>query len=180
MGEIGEHWRDVKAHRKQEQLKYQHKAASQPKPCYDWMIVSGCHYARDRTSFKTYRPIRGTAQGMRVEGIGTVELEIVRAPNNPQTHTLVLENVLHIVGAIYNGFSSALVGGSQSWPSYGTQGLDERGEPVYYGTKFCGLTRLVLAGHPRGGSPFAENYREGHSYMLSIHLSDEEARHIFA
>jgi len=57
----------------------------QRRRCWDWMIVSGdCHYARDRSAFKTYRhvgkTIRGNAmisnQNIFVAGIGTVELRV--------------------------------------------------------------------------------------------------------
>src|SRR5947199_6829766 len=94
MGEIGEYWRDAKVHKKRQ------KQANPPRRrCWDWIIVGGhCHYAKNRSSFTTYRRISGTAQGARVIGIGTVKLQVRRSPTESDTHTLVLEDVLHIPG----------------------------------------------------------------------------------
>lgn len=171
MGEIGEYWKDVKAHRKNQ------KATGQPRRrCFDWMVVSGdCHYAKNRSSFKNYRRVRGTAQGVPVIGMGTVELEVQRAPQSLDTYTLVLENVLHIPTAMCNGFNSPRFGGSQTWTKGGVQGLDaSNGEPLWYGTEFCGLNKLVLAGNPQGESVLEEKAKDGYRFMLSMYLSAEE------
>jgi len=172
MGEIGEYFSDLKAHRKRRKL------ANPPKRrCWDWMVVSGdTHYARNRSSFNTYRKINpGTygSPGVRVIGVGTVELQVRRAPDQSDTRTLVLENVLHVPDAMCNGFNSRLLLGSESWSRDGVQGFDKvTREPSWYGREFCGLNRLVLAGNPQGESPLQE--REEGSLMLSMYLSDED------
>ena len=175
MGEIGEYWRDAKAHKRQ-------KPANPPRRrCWDWMIVGGdCHYAKNRSSFTTYRRIQGTAQGARVIGIGTVELQVQRSPKESGTHTLVLEDVLHIPEAICNGFNSRLAGGAESWIRGSVHGLDaSSGQPLWYGTEFCGSTRLVLAGNPQGESVLEEMEREGSAFMLSVYLNEEEWANLF-
>ncbi|KAI2823874.1 hypothetical protein CBS115989_1107 [Aspergillus niger] len=78
--------------------------------CHDWMVVQGnVHYARDRAHFTTYRPVTAHLKNnifnpmdeLEVAGIGTVEIPVVRSLDNPfDTHTIVLENVLHIPEAI--------------------------------------------------------------------------------
>ena len=171
MGEIGEYWKDVKAHRKNQ------KATGQPRRrCFDWMVVSGdCHYAKNRSSFKEYRRVQGTAQGAPVIGMGTVELEVQRAPQSLDTYTLILENVLHIPTAMCNGFNSRLLGGYDAWTNGVVQGLDASDrEPLWYGTKFCGLSKLVLAGEPHGESELEEKKKDGCVLMLSVYMSAEE------
>ncbi|MCJ1386735.1 hypothetical protein MMC17_009861 [Xylographa soralifera] len=171
MGELSEYWKDVKAHKKRQQ------AANPPRRrCYDWMIVSGdCHYAKNRSSFTDYRPIQMTAQGLRVIGIGTVRLQVWRSPGASDTHTLLLENVLHTPDAMCNGFRSQFLGGSESWSADGVQGLDgPTGQPSWYGVHFCGLCRLALAGNPRGESVLEERKRDGVVFLLSMYLRDEE------
>lgn len=145
------------------------------------MIVSGeCHYARNRSWFKTYRPIQGTAQGAPVKGIGTVELEVVRAPDDPRTHTLLLEDVLHIPSALCNGFAASLMPIKQSWSREGTQGYDQNDEEIFHGTVFCGLRRLVLRGDPQGESPLEEErHRKGTHFWLSLYPTFEEMANLF-
>ncbi|KAI3029130.1 hypothetical protein CBS147347_3464 [Aspergillus niger] len=88
--------------------------------CHDWMVVQGnVHYARDRAHFTTYRPVTAHLKNnifnpmdeLEVAGIGTVEIPVVRSLDNPfDTHTIVLENVLHIPEAVCNGFNPLLFG----------------------------------------------------------------------
>lgn len=88
MGEIGDYWRDVKADRKRRQQEREERAkrkASEEKQaeqekaqlkqqtqqkltqpprrhCWDWIVVGGnCHFAKNRSSFTTYRQVRSTA-----------------------------------------------------------------------------------------------------------------------
>jgi hypothetical protein len=168
MGEIGEYWRDVKAHKKAQKL-----AKPQHRRCWDWMIVSGNNYARNRSSFKTYRRVKGTAGGAKVIGIGTVELQVRRSPTSKETGTLVLEDVLHIPRAICNGVNlvqykdwSTSFGDGSAW------GHDRNGKLMWYATPYCGLNRLVLAGNPQGETYLQE--REGVFYSLSVFQSEEE------
>jgi len=171
MGEIGEFWKDVKASRKE-----QENTNPPRRRCYDWMIVSGhCHYAKNRSSFTKYRRIQATAQGMRVIGIGTVRLQVLRSPGSWGAHTLVLEDVLHIPDAICNGFRSQLLGGVESWSSDGVQGFDNStDQPSWYGVKFCKLYKLALAGNPHGESVLEERNGNDDELWLSVYLTEEE------
>jgi hypothetical protein len=160
---------------KVEELGSQENVDSQPR-CWDWIVVSGsCHYAKDRSPFKTYRQVQGTAQGMTVIGIGTVELQALRSPDNPGSHTLVLEDVLHIPSAICNGFNPGLYGGLSSWQRSVTQGIDKNDMPIWYGKSFCGVRRLELAGNTQGESEL----EKGEVLMLSIYLTKEEQSNLF-
>ena len=64
------------------------------------MIVSGnCHYARDRSAFRMYRPVVGAKQyiknnmfnpqeELQVAGVGTVELRVVPKQRSNEDHTM--------------------------------------------------------------------------------------------
>ncbi|PYI25132.1 hypothetical protein BP00DRAFT_410219 [Aspergillus indologenus CBS 114.80] len=163
--------------------------------CYDWMIVQGnCHYARDRAAFTSYRPVTtvrlqtnifNPMEELEVAGVGTVELPVARslAPSNPfanhdhpNTHTLVLENVLHIPEAVCNGFNPLLYGSSMSCTAERWTGADRAGTPLWVATPFAGGSRLVLAGaaaqlqHQQGVSELIA----GRYYTLSLYISPAE------
>ncbi|KAL3466862.1 hypothetical protein BJX64DRAFT_249181 [Aspergillus heterothallicus] len=149
--------------------------------CRDWMIVSGnCHYARDAASFTTYKPVNTLIKSnifsphdeTQVAGVGTVCLEIPRGRNDPRTHTLVLEGVLHIPGALCNGFNPLLVGSSMSCHADFWEGADRLGQPMWFGLPFAGMGRLVLAGGAMGESDLIP----GREYTLSLYISPEERR----
>ncbi|KAI9368239.1 hypothetical protein BJX61DRAFT_546737 [Aspergillus egyptiacus] len=152
--------------------------------CRDWMIVSGnCHYARDRASFTTYTPVHALLKNnifnphdeMHVAGVGTVHLVVPRGRTDPgSTHTLVLEDVLHIPEAICNGFNPLLVGSSMSAHGDYWEGADRQGRPMWFGLPFAGMGRLVLAG-PGGGE---SELVEGRVPTLSLYVSPEERRDI--
>ncbi|KAI3070917.1 hypothetical protein CBS147353_6627 [Aspergillus niger] len=105
--------------------------------CHDWMVVQGnVHYARDRAHFTTYRPVTAHLKNnifnpmdeLEVAGIGTVEIPVVRSLDNPfDTHTIVLENVLHIPEAVCNGFNPLLFGSSMSCTETAWMGADREG-----------------------------------------------------
>jgi hypothetical protein len=141
--------------------------------CWDWMVLnSSANYAKNRSSFKTYRQIQGTAGGAPVIGIGTVELEVRRSPMSTETGLLILENVLHIPSALCNGFNPLQLGqGDVTFKKGLVEGYFPSGQPMWYGATHCGLFRLALAGNPQG-----ETYlQEGKTYALSVFLSEEEA-----
>ncbi|EFQ99058.1 hypothetical protein MGYG_02071 [Nannizzia gypsea CBS 118893] len=196
MGEIGEYWRDNRQHkkRKREQRennprghkkhKREHGANNPPRQrCFDWMVTSGVNYAKNRSSFKAYQHINPvtleSGTGVRVIGMGTVELKVPRSPDNQEVNTLVLDGVLHIPEAICNGFNPRVLGGSTSFGEP-LQSYDENRRPTYYATQFCGLWRLVLDGNPQGESRLAEARRDG-SVMLSLSLfiSEEDEARLF-
>jgi hypothetical protein len=177
MGEIGEFWRDVKEDRERRKLK-------NPPPkrrCWDWMIVSGtCHYAKDRSSFKTYRPLGKTIKGkvfgshVYVAGIGAVELNLrSSSKKGSPDRVLVLESVLHIPSAICNGFhwmKYQRENGGSVYTEDNWKGSDDVGRPLWYGKPFCGLHKLALAGNPQG-----ESYlKEDGEYVLSMYISMED------
>jgi hypothetical protein len=174
MGEIGEWSRIMKTQKKAKKL-----AQPQQRRCWDWMIVSGtCNYAKNRSSFKTYRRIQGTAGGAPVIGIGTVELQVRRSPGSKETGPLLLENVLHIPSASCNGLNAlGRPGRDVTFKGDLAQGFDRPGgQPMWYATTYCGLWRLALAGNPQGASYL----REGGCYSLSIFMSDEERAKLFS
>lgn len=160
--------------------------ANEPSPnlqCHDWMMIGGTnHYARDRSAFTIYKPVQGPpveVGGLKVVGVGRVELQGPRSPNDPRTNTLVLENVLHEPNAICNGISMWIL--NVAWNAFTEQVYDTvTREPVWYGQRYCRLWRLVLAGQSelRGVS----NLRDGALYMLSVYASpgelDELARRL--
>jgi hypothetical protein len=156
--------------------------------CYDWMIVSGnCHYARDRGSFTSYRPIPhrtriknnvfNPAEELEVAGVGTVELRVCRTVKDggASSHVILLEDVLHIPDAVCNGFNPLLYGSSMSCNMEYWEGSDRRGEPVWVAVPYAGGTRLVLAGDPRGESELIP----GRYYTLSLSITPQERREIF-
>ncbi|KAL4924596.1 uncharacterized protein BDV17DRAFT_274096 [Aspergillus undulatus] len=147
--------------------------------CRDWMIVSGnVHYARDKASFTTYTPVNVLLKNnifsphdeMQVAGVGDVHLHVQRGRNDPSTHLLVLEGVLHIPEAICNGFNPLLVGSSMSCHPEFWEGADRRGAPMWFGLPFAGMGRLVLADMGGGESDLIE----GRQYTLSLYISPEE------
>jgi Pol polyprotein len=183
---IGEHRRDVK---EEDPTNERQENPPQRRRCWDWMIVSGdCHYARDRSAFKTYRHVGKTIQGnamilnqnIFVAGIGTVELR-VRTGNEEGSPDgmLVLENVLHIPRALCNGFNwlehqRMTAGGIRI--GLETKGIDRDGRPSWCSQPFVGFSKLALAGNPQGDSYL----HEGGHYSLSIYISDEDLGFVLA
>ena len=202
MGEIGDHHRDIRNHQRKRQRTQRRKNAQtnkqqansngngngKAKPnnsngssqrCWDWILVGGTnHYAKNRASFSTYRRVLCQVGNMRVLGIGTVNLQVVRGPEDTRTNTLVLENVLHIPEAICNGISIDQY--FTSHPDYdfsfreGTVCRRDNREPVWYSRRHFESSirkRVVLAGDPQGEKP---GLKEGEIYTLSVWASDDE------
>ncbi|EEA23556.1 hypothetical protein TMatcc_002433 [Talaromyces marneffei ATCC 18224] len=113
MGEIGAHYKDLKAYRKRKRegkdTKTNNKKKRTDEPrrrrCWDWMITTGnCHYAKNRSSFKEYRRVgksipNGVIEGILtfIAGVGSVELRVRTAyEERSSVRTLVLQDVLHI------------------------------------------------------------------------------------
>lgn len=175
MGEIGEHFRDLKAARKAQESQKQ----SPPEPrCWDWIVTSGsCHYARDRSSFKTYRPVNVTIglANTPILGVGSVELEVKKSPSGNETGRIVLHKVIHMPSASCNGFIQMMpadegLGTSATFTSVGWQATTDDGVPVWYAERFRGLMKLVIAGNPSGQSWLDP----GKVYSLSLYLSPAE------
>lgn len=176
MGEMGEFWRAVKEDKRR-------RAHENPPHhrCWDWMIVSGsCHYAKNRSSFVTYRRVgRKVPSGVTggdafVAGIGSVELKVRsgKAKGSP-VRTLVLYDVLHIPDAVCNGFCFDLLqveGGSVSTKTGDFSATDGQGHPLWHGERFCGLSRLVLAGKPQGESYLEDIKKDGTLLALSMYI----------
>lgn len=155
------------------------RVGSANRQCYDWMVITGnCHYARDQASFKTYRPVSRQIKSnifnpfdeLQVAGVGTVELELCKSPQDLGSHTVILENVLHIPEAVCNGFSPLLYGTSMSCNEDCWVGGDTMGNPVWFSTPFAGGTKLALAGNPQGESEMIQ----GRYYTLCLRVSPEE------
>ncbi|KAL2814091.1 hypothetical protein BDW59DRAFT_178067 [Aspergillus cavernicola] len=146
------------------------------------MVVSGaCHYAKDRPSFITYRPVCKDIKDdspfsptrIFVAGIGTVELSVRSSPEkNAPTRTLVLDQVLHIPSALSNGFNMTGYHYHYGGAAGVLQAKDADGHPFWHAEEFCGLGKLVLAGNPQGLS----YSKEGKYYALSSYISPEDIK----
>ncbi|KAB8261937.1 hypothetical protein BDV32DRAFT_147932 [Aspergillus pseudonomiae] len=174
---------------------YRHQPYSQPQPskksksqskpkqpntynrCWDWIVTDGnCHYAKNRSTFRSYRRAPGKIAGSRVLGVGSVELRVRRRSGDGAINTLVLDNVLHMPNARCNGLS--LPKYRETHPLAGVDGegdhvearSDDGSEPEWYAERYHGLPRVVLAGEPQGESHLSD---DGHN-MLSVMASNEE------
>lgn len=167
---VGEHYRDYRNDRNEQRARRdaQNLRHDQPPPrqrCYDWIITSGQHYARDRASFSEYKPIicevPGIMGSIKVAGIGIVVLNVLKEPGSPLSGNLILKDVLHIPAAHCNGVSERpLTNNNMNYSRH--LGLtqfrhDHSGQPICYGKRFGGLlvARLELAGNPQGDSPLS-------------------------
>lgn len=142
------------------------------KQCYDWIFssASNIHVAVDRGAFKTYVSFKSyvlTVAGGRqipVQGMGTVEIKIRRAPGSRETHPICLENVLHVPDWLCNVISDIHFVPAKdyehTWTEFGVNFFKrEKGtfRPWGYTENFCGLDRLVLSRNPQGRSPMLED-----------------------
>ncbi|KAL9093911.1 MAG: hypothetical protein Q9165_003834 [Trypethelium subeluteriae] len=171
------------------------KRARQIPTCPDWLLFTQTvSYARDRASFKEYRPLKGTVQDLRVEGVGTVELRVPRCPSAPanpfdpdnaigdpcEINTIILQNVLHIPRAIANAVNAMDLGGGLMWPAEGrtwVQGYDwERKKSWYAHMWIGGHWRLELAGQWKesGNAKEVEGGQNEVSPMKEIVDANEE------
>jgi hypothetical protein len=182
MGEIGDHHRDLKKHRKRQRQKKKKAKWNPPqRRCWDWIVVGGdYHYAKNRSSFKEYRRIKAKIGVTPVIGIGTVELQVERGFRDSSTRILVLEDVLHIPNAICNGFNSSLSTSLQCWSGTGLmEGKDESGQSLWHARRFFGLAKLVLVNNPEGESGIEKAKAEGKiSFSLSLYVNEEERNKI--
>ncbi|GKZ34342.1 hypothetical protein AbraIFM66950_004572 [Aspergillus brasiliensis] len=85
-------------------------SSSNSSRCFTWLLLpahSNTHIAKNRSSFSSYRRAPCKIANQRVLGVGTVQLRVQRAPDDPRTNTLVLHDVLHMPNAKCNGISVA-------------------------------------------------------------------------
>ncbi|KAF5860743.1 hypothetical protein ETB97_001184 [Aspergillus alliaceus] len=135
-----------------------------------------CHYAKNRSTFRSYRRAPGKVAGSRVLGVGSVELRVRRRSGDNQTNTLVLDNVLHMPNARCNGLSLPKYREAHPLSGIGGEGehfearSDDGSEPEWYAEGYCGLSRVVLAGEPQGESQLSDNG----NYTLSVLASNDE------
>jgi hypothetical protein len=176
MGEIGDHYRDLKEHRKQQkQKKLEGKSRPPRRRCWDWLVVGGdYHYAKNRSSFKEYRRIKAKVGLTRVIGIGTVELHVERKDST--TYALVLEDVLHTPGAICNGFVPSLTSCRQTWSAIdAVEGTDENHQSLWKARGFFGLPKLVIVNNPKGESGIEKaKAKRKIPFSLSLCVNQEE------
>lgn len=152
-------------------------------PCHDWIFsaASNVHIAIDRSAYKTYTAFKSYVlkvadqTPVKVRGVGTIELKIRRQPGTKESHTITLENVLHVPKWICNVFSDVYFEPTDvfehTWTDFGVSFLKkEDGYLKYWGFTegFLGLERVVLAKKIRGRSPMLEDHdRE----VFSINLT---------
>jgi len=178
MGEIGDHYRDLKEHRKQQKEKKLEAKSNPPlrrRRCWDWIVVGGdYHYAKNRSSFKEYHRIKAKIGLTRVIGIGTIELFVERKDSTP--YTLVLEDVLHTPSAVCNGFNPNLTNCRQTWTTNDTvEGKDTSGQSLWHARNFFGLPRLVIVNNPEGDSLIEKaKAKRKLPFSLSLVVNQEE------
>jgi hypothetical protein len=178
MGEIGDHYRDLKEHRKQQKEKKLEAKSNPPlrrRRCWDWIVVGGdYHYAKNRSSFKEYHRIKAKIGLTRVIGIGTIELFVERKDSTP--YTLVLEDVLHTPSALCNGFNPSLTNCRQTWTTNDTvEGKDTSGQSLWHARNFFGLPRLVIVNNPEGDSLIEKaKAKRKLPFSLSLVVNQEE------
>lgn len=145
------------------------------------MVVSvNCGYAKDRSSFKTYRKVGISVQNyaavsdmVHVAGIGTVELEVqaFRETGSPMRN-LMMEKVLHIPDAICNGFAfieyHKLIGSPNRFNT--SEGVDEKGIALWCSRLFQGVARrLVLPGKSR-----SKSYSNFDLQSVDVYIENED------
>ena len=149
----------------------QHAKRYHRRPCHDWIFstASNVHIAIDKSNFKTYTPLKSYVYTMSdqrqvpVKGIGIVEINLRCTPRSNESHTVVLEDVLHVPSWICNIFSDIYFFArplEYSWTSQGIQFMEKKegGLKAWgYTTDFFGLEKLSLAGASNGRSPMTED-----------------------
>lgn len=153
-----------------------------PKRCWDWLIVHGnCHYAKNRSMFRSYRRAPSKIAGRRVLGVGTVELRVRRGPDDDRTNTLVLQDVLHMPNAPCNALCidkyrdanpDSDVEESETEDCCVRAVADADRTPLWYGHDYGRVLKVVLAGQPDGESYLGE--KEGGGSMMGVVASEEE------
>jgi hypothetical protein len=148
--------------------------------CYDWIIGSGdTHYARDRESFATYRPLETEMSSLKVLGVGTIVLEVFRSPLRDKYRELILHNVLHTPESLCNTFSIELYEGYYHRGQHIGQGSDIATRPMFYTRPFLhNLQRLVLKNEPLGCSPLTEAHEKGRIPFAKAIRLDEKNRKV--
>ena len=116
-----------------------------------------------------------------MSGVGTVELKVCTSSDEGSPNgVLVLENVLHIPGAICHGFNSRRYhdrnGGEVTDCEGNWRGSCKNGKPLWESLPFFGFQKLALAGNPQGDSYFELNgmFFPG----LDLEISDKELKSI--
>lgn len=145
--------------------------------CWDWIVVGGnCHYAKNRSTFTSYRRSPGKIGRSRVLGIGTVKLQVQRGPHDPRPNKLVLDDVWHMPDARCNGLSVSKYTETNQPLSVESKGAhveaksDRDGEALWFGHPYCGCSGVVLTGDPKGDSYL----HDGQMHTLSVIASPEE------
>lgn len=160
------------------------------KQCHDWIFssASNVHVALDQATFKAYIPFKSyvlTVADQRqvsVRGIGTVEIKIRREAGSKESHTVCLENVLHIPEWMCNIVSDVCFTPASNyqhtWTEFGVNFFErDKGlfRPWGYTENFCGLDRLILARNLHGRSPMLEDPdREVFSVSLTWPQSQQD------
>ena len=130
---------------------YHHYEQPRPKRevCNDWIFssASNVHVAIDKSVFTTYVPFKSHVltvadqRAIPVKGIGSVELRIRKQPGARESHTIRLENVLHVPHWLCNIFSDIHFGSmteyDYTWTDFGVTFLkkDEAGSLRYWGER---------------------------------------------
>jgi len=156
--------------------------------CTNWVFsnTSNVHVAKDRAWFTDYTPYESVVgdlygmvkDGLRVEGIGTVELPTKRSPNRSwrDSHGILrLTNVLHVPSALCNIIGGPILedyevtNGSVGKASRGSI-KDRKGRSVaYFDSRRC-LFQVKLRGYPVESNVL----KDGQIYVINAIWPDSE------
>ncbi|KAL4780901.1 hypothetical protein BJX76DRAFT_360422 [Aspergillus varians] len=170
---------------------------------HDWILVPGnMHYAKNRSTFRTYRRAPGKIGKNRVLGVGSVELKVRRGPgpDEDRPNTLVLDDVLHLPNAVCNGLCVGkyqernpgdgieVCGGEgcRCRVRRGSEGDNENerdregeGEALWYGEEYKGRSRVVLWGDRPGGSGVEDAPYRNPADLAGVDASAEELNTLY-
>jgi hypothetical protein len=111
----------------------------------EWLMVRGhVHYANDPKWFgKDFTPLTRQADGHKVEGIGTVRLEVIcSAASDTQTRVLELYNVLYIPAMRWNGLNYESLFSKTTQEHERLQCYDSENKVACYGLHVGGAYKL--------------------------------------
>ncbi|KAL9623231.1 MAG: hypothetical protein Q9160_002546 [Pyrenula sp. 1 TL-2023] len=175
---------------------YAQQEEDEPEPlCSDWIFTSAsnAHIAIDKGSFKKYTPFESYVltvadkRHLSVRGIGCVELKVKRSAKSSESHTVLLENVLHVPEWVCNIFSDTFFDGGEYahlWTSEGAafwekkyvETQDEGAEEARlvewgYTHDLFGLEKLRVVEPSGGRSIITEEYDANGKEIWCVNLA---------
>lgn len=174
----------------------QQEEEERPEPlCADWIFTSAsnAHIAINKGIFKKYTPFESYVltladrKHLSVRGIGSVELQIKKSATGNDSHTVLLENVLHVPEWVCNIFSDTFFEGgayAHLWTNEGAVFWEKKyvegpeGEPEEthlvewgYTNEFFGLEKLKIVEPSVGRSIITEEYEANGKEIWCVNLT---------